>query len=693
MGGACPGSFADNFAKITFNELTAARFGRVGYFKTYPVPQGDLDAKGELGMVVGFEPATPSNLLVYLPRTNAIVSRGDFKEVKDLTEFKELMSARAKGAPITADAIQTRREFLQSNTSPLLDDGIETVINSIQTAQSANPDFNISDLNVQMKATNAIAIFGDDEVKKGVLKEIDNLISTYSVTQFVTESSIPSKALILDSTDIYKGKTKNGIFTEVKVRVAALGCNQPSNSYGQTSSPTVETTSVNAMLSLAKYYKARISSADVPAAYLQSNLTEEIYMRFSKKMSAIILKARPELSQFTDKKGRLLVKLLKSLYGLKQAGANWFMEIVAAITDAGFIQCKSDPCVFYMHAEDPSGDPTLKRVCFIALHVDDILRICNHPEFARILESALARYGDLRWEHGNIDYLGVHYIQQPDFSIRADMSAMTERILKKHNVVKSSKYPSPHNLFELFDDDQDYSANSSDFLSQVMAINYLIKVRVDIAKEIQYLASLAKNPGPVAYRLLHQVQAYLFGTFDKYILFGTDDPTVNLYVDAAFAVHPRDSTSHGAIYITLGNHTGPLYARSSKIKAVCTSICEAELWKLVDGVQQTYPLAKFLNEIGAIDSIHFVVHEDNEAAIIISYAGEGRTKKSKHFRVRFDFLKQMLDEGTIEIRHCLTKDMTVDVMTKGMVGEPFIKMTTTIMGLDRQGSVTGRTTS
>ena len=435
LGGACPGSFADNFTKLTFDEFIAARFGRVGYFKTYPIPQGDLDAKGELGMVVGFEPATPSNLLVYLPRTNAIVSRGDFKEVKDLTEFKELMTARAKGAPITADAIQTRREFLQSNASTIPDDGIETVINSLQVTQSANPDFSIADLNIQMKAQNAIAIFGEDEVQKGVLKEIDNLISTYGVTQFVKETSIPSRALILDSTDIYKGKTKNGIFTEVKVRVAVLGCNQPPNSYGQTSSPTVDTTSVNAALSLAKYYKATISSADVPAAYLQSNLTEEIYMRFSKKMSGIILKARPELSQFTDKKGRLLVKLLKSLYGLKQAGANWFMELVAAITGAGFIQCKSDPCVFYMYADDPSGDPQLKKICFITIHVDDFLRICNHPEFAQLLETSLAKYGDLRWEHGTVDYLVVHYVQQPDFSIRADMSAMTERIFTDTKVL------------------------------------------------------------------------------------------------------------------------------------------------------------------------------------------------------------------------------------------------------------------
>ena len=176
------------------------------------------------------------------------------------------------------------------------------------------------------------------------------------------------------------------------------------------------------------------------------------------------------------------------------------------------------------------------------------------------------------------------------------------------------------------------------------------------------------------------------------MIYGTTDTTINLYVDASFATHPRDSLSHGGIYITLGEHTGPIYVRSSKIKAVCTSICEAELWKLVEGVQHTYSLAKFMKEIGAIPTLQFIAHEDNEAAIIISYAGEGKTKMSKHFRVRHHYLKQLLEDGTIVIVHCDTENMTADYLTKGMVGEPYVRLTTQAMGLNRRGCVTSGTT-
>ena len=215
-----------------------------------------------------------------------------------------------------------------------------------------------------------------------------------------------------------------------------------------------------------------------------------------------------------------------------------------------------------------------------------------------------------------------------------------------------------------------------------MEINYLTKIRVDIAKEAAYLASLAHNPGPVSYKVLHHLQAYLFRTKDFYLLFGTEDPSVNVYCDASFAVHPRDSKSHGGVYITLGKHTGPLYVRSGKIKAVCTSICEAELIKLVDGVKKTYNVAKLLSEVGAINKLEFIVHEDNQATIIVSKAGEGRTPNSKHFRVRFDFLKDMVADGTVIIKHCPTEEMVADYLTKGMVGELYERFTTTAMGLN-----------
>ena len=321
LGGAAPGSLANNFNKMQFEEFINAQFGRVGYFKRYPIPKEELEAKGELGMVVGFEPATPSNLMVYLPRTNSIVSRGDFKEVKDLTEFKALMKERAKGGILDDSVFQSSSEFLRQ--APVENPGDETeeanpfnhIVNSLQKAQSANPTFDITNLNSPMRIQQAIAIFGQQEVDKSVVEELNNLWKTYDAIQFIKEADLPEKRTMLRFTETSVGKEKNGVFEKVRTRFPLMGNLQREDSYGQTSSPTVDQSIINTTLSLAKFYRATLSTADVPAAYLNAPLEEIIYATFSKATTEIILKHHPELAKFVTSKGLLIVKVLKSVPG------------------------------------------------------------------------------------------------------------------------------------------------------------------------------------------------------------------------------------------------------------------------------------------------------------------------------------------------------------------------------------------
>jgi hypothetical protein len=42
-----------------------------------------------------------------------------------------------------------------------------------------------------------------------------------------------------------------------------------------------------------------------------------------------------------------VLKLNKSLYGLKQAGYNWFTKLSNGLQDQGFVQSSIDSCVFF----------------------------------------------------------------------------------------------------------------------------------------------------------------------------------------------------------------------------------------------------------------------------------------------------------------------------------------------------------
>jgi hypothetical protein len=63
-------------------------------------------------------------------------------------------------------------------------------------------------------------------------------------------------------------------------------------------------------------------------------LDEEIYMRPPR--------------DFNIPKGKVL-KLLKSIYGLKQAGLNWYLCISSFLHEIGFQKCLSDCCAFIMN--------------------------------------------------------------------------------------------------------------------------------------------------------------------------------------------------------------------------------------------------------------------------------------------------------------------------------------------------------
>ncbi|CAN0014758.1 unnamed protein product [Pylaiella littoralis] len=66
--------------------------------------------------------------------------------------------------------------------------------------------------------------------------------------------------------------------------------------------------------------------------------------------------------------GRLsgkIVKLLKSLYGLKQASRQWHSHLCACLVLLGFVRCEADTCVFRLMEDG-------KVVIAVVVHVDDL---------------------------------------------------------------------------------------------------------------------------------------------------------------------------------------------------------------------------------------------------------------------------------------------------------------------------------
>ena len=130
----------------------------------------------------------------------------------------------------------------------------------------------------------------------------------------------------------------------------------------ETSSPTVQSDSVNLLLQQAQMTGRNIATIDVKTAYFNCKLNREVIIIIDKLMVDMILIMFPEFKIYVRRDGTMLAIAIKALYGLPECGKLWrdlISDILVSNTD--LVASTMDPCLFY------SDNMT------IAMHVDDFL--------------------------------------------------------------------------------------------------------------------------------------------------------------------------------------------------------------------------------------------------------------------------------------------------------------------------------
>lgn len=170
-------------------------------------------------------------------------------------------------------------------------------------------------------------------------------------------TDLPPNKRVVGCKWIFKVKYKaDGSLDRYKARLVAKGFTQTlSIDFFHTYAPVAKMTIVRVILSLAAIQNWTLHQLDITNAFLHGDLHEKIYMQIP-----------PGVVIPLDFKGKHPVcKLIKSLYGLRQAPREWFSKFSEVLLKYGFHQSKADNSLFIFH--------TSISFTAVLVYVDDII--------------------------------------------------------------------------------------------------------------------------------------------------------------------------------------------------------------------------------------------------------------------------------------------------------------------------------
>ena len=205
-----------------------------------------------------------------------------------------------------------------------------------------------------------------------------------------------------------------------KDRLVAKGFRQVQGvDYDETFSPVAMLKSVRIILAIAAYFDYEIWKMDVKTAFLNGNLTEDVYMM--------------QHEGFVDPKNAGKVcKLQKSIYGLKQASRIWNIRFDEVLKGFGFIQNEEESCVY----KKESGS----SLVFLILYLDDILLIGNDIPMLESIKTSLKNSFSMK-DLGEAAYiLGIKiYRDRSKRLIGLSQSTYIDKVLKRFNMEMAKK--------------------------------------------------------------------------------------------------------------------------------------------------------------------------------------------------------------------------------------------------------------
>ena len=329
-----------------------------------------------------------------------------------------------------------------------------------------------------------------------------------------------------------------------------------------------------------------IESIDISSAFLNGEIDSEVYMQ------------QPE--GFPQGSPDRVLRLVKSIYGMKQSPCLWHQKLDQVLRSLGFVKIKSDASVWVFQGDEI-------RI-IVPVYVDDMTLVSKSKSKLAELKSSLRKHFKLR-DLGPIEFLLGVKVERDRFkrTLHLSQRQYTLDILKRYGFDSCSPVSTPINPGARLSQEQSPKTpedvngmRSVPYSHAVGSLMYLaISTRPDIAYAVGVLSRFSSNPGKEHWAAVKHLFCYLKGTLDYRLSYSPDPTSTSLFTTYSDADHGgcKDTgRSTGAYVVKMG--TGAVSWSSKLQLIVAKSTTEAEYVAANSAGSEICWLRNLFTEIG-----------------------------------------------------------------------------------------------